>query len=357
MRPTIPGSLPSTPMRRATFLAMLIALLAAAPAHGVIGGRAVRSADAPWFARVGLCGGELIAPDRVLTSGHCVQGIPISDLSSVKVGGVVRNGIRVAMFPDWRRRNGPNAPLDDIAIVALDRPVPGVRPATLATSRTHIPGRLHLLGSGVTKPDRRVEIGSLRQATLRTVGDRDCARTWRRHRGNGDEKFDSARMLCAVDVDGRPPLSSACYGDSGGAMYAGSLARPVLLGVTSWVGPGCGTDHLPSVGARVSRYREFALAPAPVWAPVAAGAATVSGDPHVGQTLTCTPPAWVVAPERVDILWERQGEKFRRVGSGPTYAPRSADVGKIVACHVVGTNAGGQGAAEPAAQSVVRVRA
>jgi hypothetical protein len=208
----------------------------------------------------------------------------------------------------------------------------------------------------VTKPDRRVEIGSLRQATLRSVGDRACARTWRWHRGNGDERFDAGRMLCAVDVDGRPPLSSACYGDSGGAMYAGSLARPVLLGVTSWVGPGCGTDHLPTVGARVSRYRQFALAPAPVWAPVAAGPATVTGEPRVGETLTCTPPAWVVAPEQVDILWERPSETTRRVGTGPTYVPRSADVGKIVACHVLGTNAGGQGAAEPASESVVRIR-
>jgi hypothetical protein len=343
-------------MRRALLLAIPLALLAAASAHAVIGGRAVRPADAPWFARVGLCGGELIAPDRVLTSGHCVQGIPISDLNAVRVGGVVRRGIRVAMFPDWRKRNGPNAPLDDVAIVALDQPVPGVQPAALATARTHIPKRLRLLGSGVTQPDRRVEIGSLRQATLSTVSDRACARTWRRHRGNGDERFDARRMVCAVDVNGRRPLGSACYGDSGGAMYAGSLERPVLLGVTSWVGPGCGTDHLPSVGARVSHYRAFALSPDPVWAPVTSGAATVSGDPRVGQTLTCTPPAWDVAPEQVQILWERPAETIRRLGSGPTYVARQSDVGEIVACHVLGTNAGGQGAAEPAPQSVVRIR-
>jgi hypothetical protein len=291
-----------------------------------------------------------------MTSGHCVQGIPISDLEGVRVGGVVRRGIRVAMYPDWRRRNGPNAPLDDIAIVALDQPVPGVRPASLATSRTRIPRRVRLIGSGVTLPDRRIEIGSLRQATLKSVGDRACARVWRRHRGNGDERFDARRMLCAVDVDGRKPLSSACYGDSGGATYAGSLKRPVLLGVTSWVGPGCGTDHLPTVGARVSHYRSFALNPDPVWAPVAAGGATVSGDPHVGKTLTCTPPAWVVAPEQVQILWERLGAEVRRVGSGPTYVPRSSDVGKLIACHVLGTNAGGQGAAEPGPDSTARIR-
>jgi Trypsin len=343
-------------MPRSPFLAAILCLVAAAPAHAVIGGRAVRPADAPWFARVGLCGGELIAPDRVLTSGHCVQGIPISDLDAVKVGGVVRRGLRVAMYPDWRRRNGPNAPLDDIAIVALDQPVPGVKPAPLATARTRIPKRLKLIGSGVTQPDRRVEIGSLRQATLQTVGDRACARVWRRHRGNGDERFDAPRMLCAVDADGRRPLRSACYGDSGGAMYAGSLERPVLLGVTSWVGPGCGTDHLPSVGARVSHYRAFALNANPVWAPVTSGSATVSGDPRAGQTLTCTPPVWDVAPEQVQILWERPAKTIRRLGSGPTYVPRQSDVGEIVACHVVGTNAGGQGAAEPAPQSVVRIR-
>lgn len=343
-------------MLRALLIAVPLALLVTASAHAVIGGHAVRAGDASWFARVGLCGGELIAPDRVLTSGHCVQGIPISDLDSVRVGGVTRRGIRVAMFPAWRTRNGPNAPLDDVAIVALDQAVPGVRPAALATARTRIPKRLRLLGSGVTQPDRRVEIGSLRQATLRTVSDRTCARVWRRHRGNGDERFNAPRMVCAVDANGRPPLSSACYGDSGGAMYAGSLARPVLIGVTSWVGPGCGTDHLPSVGARVSHYRAFALDPAPVWAPVTSGSATVSGDPRAGQTLTCTPPAWDVAPEQVQILWERPAKTIRRLGSGPTYVPRRSDVGEIVACHVLGTNGGGQGAAEPGPQSVVRIR-
>jgi hypothetical protein len=339
-------------MRRASILAVLAVLLGVGPAHAVIGGHAVRASGAPWFARVGLCGGELIAADRVLTSGHCVQGIPISDLNAVRVGGVTRRGVRVAMFPAWRTRNGPNAPLDDIAIVALDQPVPGVRPAALATARTRIPKRLRLIGSGVTQPDRRVEIGSLRQATLRTVPDRACARTWRTHRGNGDERFVAPRMVC----NGRRPLSSACYGDSGGAMYAGSLARPVLIGVTSWVGAGCGTDHLPSVGARVSHYRDFALDPNPVWAPVTSGSPTVTGDPRVGQTLTCTPPAWDVAPEQVQILWERPAAKIRRLASGPTYVPRQSDVGEIVACHVLGTNAGGQGAAEPAPQSVVRIR-
>ena len=63
-----------------------------------------------------------------------------------------------------------------------------------------------------------------------------------------------------------------------------------------------------------------------------------------------------VAPEQVQILWERPAETIRRLGSGPTYVPRPSDSGEIVACHVLGTNAGGQGAAEPGPQSVVRIR-
>jgi hypothetical protein len=41
-------------MPRTLFLALVLALLAAGPAYAVIGGHAVRPADAPWFARVGL---------------------------------------------------------------------------------------------------------------------------------------------------------------------------------------------------------------------------------------------------------------------------------------------------------------
>jgi hypothetical protein len=63
-----------------------------------------------------------------------------------------------------------------------------------------------------------------------------------------------------------------------------------------------------------------------------------------------------VTPDQVQILWERPAKTIRRLGSGPTYVPRRSDVGEIVACHVLGTNAGGQGAAEPAPQSVVRIR-
>ena len=236
----------------------------------------------------------------------------------MRVGGVVRTASASRCSP-----TGGSATDQRAARRHRDRrarPAGAGRAAGGARDRAHAdPEAPAPLGSGVTKPDRRVEIGSLRQATLRSVGDRACARTWRRNRGNGDERFDAA----ADGVRGRhrraPPLSSACYGDSGGAMYAGSLARPVLIGVTSWVGPGWGAA-ICRPSAHASAVTARSRDPNPVWAPVASGPATVTGEPRVGATLTCTPAAWEVAPEQVEILWERPAARRPAAWAG---APRT----------------------------------
>src|SRR5215210_7663387 len=94
-------------------------------------------------------------------------------------------------------------------------------------------------------------------------------------------------MICAIDPDGRPPLSSGCNGDSGGPLMAGTYDAPRLLGVVSFGGTGCGTDHLPSVFGEVERYRAFILSPNPVLAPRTTGAATLRRS---GRRLTCAAP-------------------------------------------------------------------
>jgi secreted trypsin-like serine protease len=92
-------------------------------------------------------------------------------------------------------------------------------------------------------------------------------------------------MLCAVDVDGRQPLSSGCFGDSGGPLIAGTNAAPIQLGVTSWGGDRCGADHSPSVFADVSRYRDFILDATPTWAPTQRYSAHIQGSARRGNTL------------------------------------------------------------------------
>lgn len=60
----------------------------------------------PRFAEVNGYGGMLVAPDRVLTAGHCVAHVPLSNVAAVMVGTEVRRGTRYAMHPGWRHANG-----------------------------------------------------------------------------------------------------------------------------------------------------------------------------------------------------------------------------------------------------------
>src|SRR3954452_19137442 len=128
-------------------LALAVALLAAAPASGVVGGERVKESDVRWFASFAGCGGSLVAPDRILTAAHCVHHLSLPDLGHIAVGGTVRHAVRFAMHPDWRRTNGRNR-LDDVALIQLDQPVTGAKPVKLGG---RVPSRVRVLGGGVSK--------------------------------------------------------------------------------------------------------------------------------------------------------------------------------------------------------------
>jgi secreted trypsin-like serine protease len=111
---------------RTPLLALLCALAGAAPAGAVVGGEPVAPESVPWLADVASCGGTLVGTDRVLTAGHCVKNVALSNIAGVLVGIEQRNGTRFAMHPGWRHANGPHNVLDDVAIVQLDQPVTSV---------------------------------------------------------------------------------------------------------------------------------------------------------------------------------------------------------------------------------------
>ncbi len=318
-------------------LAAVAVLLVAAPAEAVVGGKRVAVSEVPWFANLdGACGGTLIAPDRVVTAGHCVAGLSLDELDPIRIAGQRRKAIHFAMHPDWQNENGANF-LDDVAVIQLDAPVTTVAPVPLGPDPT--PPRATVLGRGASTHSGR-RAGTLREATQRTVGDRSCAQQWRRARGNDGERFSAARMVCSRDVNGRRPLSSACFGDSGGPLFGGTHAAPVLYGIVSFGSDNCGADGLPSVFAEVARYRDFILAPAPVWAPVATGPSTVSGTPRVGRRLTCSVPGWDVPPDRVRFAWIRSAGT-KTVARRATYRVRERDRGSLLICVATASGAGG----------------
>ena len=197
---------------RACLLTVLGALAAAAPSGAVVGGEPIAPESVPWFADVGGCGGMLVAPDRILTAGHCVMNVPLSNIAGVVVGTEQRHGTRFALHPGWRHANGAHNVLDDVAIVQLDAPVTAVAPVALGGTpggETWILGRGRQFAPGTGHSEKEIlSAGGLRQAQLRPIGDQQCAAMWKHRRGNAGERFDAARMLCAIDVDGREPLSS-----------------------------------------------------------------------------------------------------------------------------------------------------
>jgi hypothetical protein len=188
------------------------------------------------------------------------------------------------------------------------------------------------------------------------MGDKDCAAVWKHRRGNAGERFDAARMLCAIDVDGLEPLSSGCNGDSGGPLYSGSAAAPVLLGVVSWGSTRCGADHTPSVFADIARYRPFIADPSPTWAPAPTSAAKVTGSRRVGGTLRCAVDGYVARPTEVEVQWQRQGgRKPKVVGHARTYRVVAADAGHPLVCTLTASNDGGISTAPFAATSMVKI--
>jgi secreted trypsin-like serine protease len=348
---------------RTCLVTLACALVAtAAPAGAVVGGEPVAPESVPWFAEVNGCGGMLVAPDRVLTAGHCVAHAPLQNLAGVSVGTELRRGTRYAMHPGWRHANGPHNVFDDVALVQLDVPVTSIAPVSLggggvASGETWILGRGRQFAQGTGHNEAQTLAATgLRQAALRPIGDEQCAAAWKHRRGNGGERFDAARMLCAIDVDGLEPLSSGCNGDSGGPLYTGTAAAPVLLGVVSWGSTRCGADHTPSVFADVARYRDVITDPSPTWTPSPTSAAKVTGSRRVGGKLRCAVDGYIARPTKVEVAWQRQGGRRPvNVGHARTYKVTKADAGHPLVCTLTASNDGGVSTAAFAPSSMVKI--
>ncbi len=345
-------------MRRVLALACVAAAGCTAAAEAVVGGRAVKPSASPWMATLPDCGATLVAPDRVLTAAHCVNGLGPEDLQNIVFGdGTARKGARVAVHPAYVQRaldgtGNLEAPRDDIAIVQLDAPVK-IAPLVLASAAQVTAGkRVDVLGRGLTSPPpkRRARAAAapsnLRQAQLKIAGDATCRAFYANAPKIYRKAFHAPTMLCAADPDrARRPQRSACVRDSGGPLVAGTGASRRLAGVVSW-GERCGAERDPTVFTQVTAYRAFVTAAEPVWAPVAGpGAVVITGEARVGATLTCTPPPWTTPPDTVRFTWSayryQQGNPTRQSGPSNAYVVRAADRGRSVQCTVTGATKGG----------------
>jgi hypothetical protein len=330
--------------RGLAFVAAMSCLTLAAPAAAVVNGTKVDPATVPWFVSVSGCGGTLVTPTRVLTAAHCVRDHTPADLGAVTIAGQRRTYTRFAMHPNWRHANGNSNHLDDVAIVELSAPATGVPTVQLGSSvepeEAWILGRGRAYAPGLGHTEDQTLDASLRTAPLRSMTDAECAGLFKGWPTAAGERFDK-RMRCSIDADGKAPLYSGCFGDSGGPLWTGTPDAPIQLGVVSWGGDRCGADHLPSVFADVARYRDFILAPNPTWAPTRVGKVTVEGSARSGHVLACRVPGYKPQPgTAVAYRWKALPPK-NVLADGRTYKLRRADRGHRVACFVTASNDGG----------------
>lgn len=361
--------------RALSALAVTVAGLAATSgaAWAIEGGSRATEGEQPWYtgilmtgdgSAVGrlVCGGTLIAPDRVLTAGHCVAGSAPGDLSVrtdadlLSARGEEVPIRRIAIHPGYQiadAADGVRRVHNDVAIVELSKPVAG-QVLPIATVADPVGTPVTALGHGNTGAHADKSDPLLR-ADLVTLPPIACQTTMQ-----GNYRFESDQQLCVGPST--PAAVKPCSGDSGGPLVTGTGIDARLAGVASYLDrkQSCDDPDARLVAyADAAHFRDWALSPTPVWAPAPLGDVALEGDPRIGSTLTCHAPEWDGHPDAVAYQWlvtrvDEQGRAIDIPVSGATDQPRftvpAEASGATVSCIVTAQNDGGTAGAGNAIQ-------
>ncbi|WP_307437580.1 S1 family peptidase [Labrys monachus] len=229
-------------------LALLAFLLACWPARAIVGGAPAGDDMARHVVMIvsdrgSFCSASVIAPDLLLTAGHCVRKGADYRLLTYAAGRPVLAPLgRIAIHPQFdaaaydRRRF-----TIDIALVRLEAPLDGYVPLPLAAEAGAAGEPYRIAGFGLSSPDEGKSGGVLREATLPGVAPL------------------SRIQLRLQEAEG---VAGSCQGDSGGPV----LHRGRLVGVlASALGPnrgrGCGgLTGVALIGTALPWIRETAAA-------------------------------------------------------------------------------------------------
>jgi secreted trypsin-like serine protease len=232
----------------------------ASPASAIVGGHDTSDAAYKGVAEIVLggafgCTGTLIAPQWVLTAGHCGSitggtgvGTPAAfpaatitvRMGSDKAGQGTKHPVsQVVIPPSYLATQGWDISL--LKLTTATTAVPATKIAGPSGRALWNPDVVEsIVGWGVTSEGGSAP-STLQEASVPIVADATCASAY--------DSFEAQTQVCAGYPQGG---TDTCQGDSGGPMFGHDAAGALkVVGSTSY-GEGCARPNRPGVYARVA---------------------------------------------------------------------------------------------------------
>lgn len=263
---------------------------ALARAHAaVVGGAAAEPGTFPWMAdvldvrgeEVGQCSGTVLAPELILTAGHCAENPQSGAVNEASGYRVVTGNLNWAAPEGEKQVSGVSrvivcscfdrqTTVGDVALLELSTPT--TAPAVTLASPQHVGAGAQALfaGWGDMYSNDPVPVQRLRWAPTVIQAPQRCERE--------ASPFSPSGELCVLD----PPAlrTGACNGDSGGPLLvrdSSAVGGMAQIGVASHVYSECATTS-PSVFTRVAAVSAWIRGWLGALAPGQASAASAPDD-------------------------------------------------------------------------------
>jgi hypothetical protein len=201
-----------------------------------------------WIRGGGFCSGTLVAPNVVLTAGHCVEqpvtgfdtgeGKGTHDVGPRPAGGFAQHRVvdQVA-HPSYQSLDQCPNPTFDVALLRLAKPIAETAPLPLAADPPRAGATCRAVGYGVHDDRAGVTVEQRRSATEKVLGVDDTSVHVRRKSGIVDHGDSGGPLLCAGAIAGVTSCGNDGSGPGHREAYYGrvdSIAQWIQDTIAAW---------------------------------------------------------------------------------------------------------------------------